>query len=162
MRQVHGRPPVGGERRQTPRWRDKKLVTVLTRSDEVPGMTGDLSLSGMRIGLPCAPGPIGERVEVSIAFAQEVLAAQCEIVYLRHRPWGALAGLRYVRPPADFRAFLTRRYCRPHAEDSAAPHRPALDRARRVLAELTWPPPAPPLLQPVEHPRARPRILILR
>jgi len=138
MRGARGRPPTGGERRQQRRWLDKRLVTVQALGDEYPGMTGDLSLTGMRIGLPRVTARVGGAMEVSIAFAQDVLTVNCRLVYVRERPWGALVGVRYAPGQEDFRRFLSRRYCQPEENETPQTPRVPFELTRRILRELVW------------------------
>jgi hypothetical protein len=79
-------------------------------------MTGDLSLAGLRIGLPCAPERVGRDLEICVAFAQELLTVRCQLVYARERGWGSLIGACYAPGQELFRRFLARRY--PPAEES--------------------------------------------
>lgn len=115
------RSPIVSERRKSPRWLDKVLLTIQTQDDEYLGMTGDLSLTGMRIGLPRAPGNIGGRADVCLAFARELLVVESDLIYVRELSWGALIGVRYTRGQQSFRRFLMGRYYRAGQEEGIFP-----------------------------------------
>ena len=98
------------EKRSAKRWRDKRLVLVRVNGQEFPGMTGDLSLDGMRLGLACVAHLLREKVVISIAFTNEVIAVTGRIRYARQRPWGCLIGVRFSGETSALRRYLARRY----------------------------------------------------
>ena len=98
------------EKRSAKRWSDKRLALVHVGGREFPGITGDLSLDGLRLGLACVAHQLRDEILVSIAFTNAVVEVTGRIRYARQRPWGCLVGVRFSGETQTLRQYLSRRY----------------------------------------------------
>ncbi|HSH68504.1 MAG TPA: PilZ domain-containing protein [Deferrisomatales bacterium] len=116
----HPIPCHRAERRRSHRWRDRRLLTVLDAAGEHPGMTADISPSGLCLALSRCSSRTGDELQCYVAFAQEVVELRGRLTHIQRRPWGVLVGICLSPGQEESRRFLARRY-----PPSVAP-RPAL------------------------------------
>ncbi len=124
-----GNHPILLDRRHTPRWRDKRLVTLWEACGEHLGMTADISPAGMRLTLTRCTSTVGDEVQISVAFAQEVLEVRGHLVHARQGTRGVRAGIRLTPGQDELCRFLARRYPSPatqHLPQAAPAAHPAV------------------------------------
>ncbi len=96
--------------RREPRWLDAKPAVAHVGEVECAGMTGDVSLGGIRVALVGpAPRP-GDRIQVEVAFEDRLVEVTGRVAYALRRPWGCVVG---VQSDESAQAFFARRYFAP-------------------------------------------------
>jgi hypothetical protein len=96
--------------RREPRWVDARMARVQLDGKEYLGLTGDVSLNGMRLALVGATPQSEDGIRVEVAFEREVIEMRGIVAHISPRPWGCLLGIQCEERNEKVRGFLSRRY----------------------------------------------------
>lgn len=98
------------ESRRDLRWVEVHHALATVDGQQFFGVTGDISLGGMRLALMEAKLEPGNDITLEIAFEDEVVSARGTVQRVESKPWGALAGISFEE---SMQGYLARRYLRP-------------------------------------------------
>ena len=99
--------------RREPRWIDGRMALSRVGDLEFPGMTGDISLSGLRLALVGLPFVPEDDIVVDVAYEEELVSLTGRIRYALSKPWGCVVGVRLHEIAPETRDFLEHRYKAP-------------------------------------------------
>jgi hypothetical protein len=100
-------PELFEDRRERPRWSDRRLVLARVGEREFLGVTENISLAGLRLVLAGEAPDEGASISVQVAFEEELASFEGELTYALPRPHGTVVGVRCAAAP---HGLLARRY----------------------------------------------------
>jgi len=109
-RRFHHQGDYLNDMRQEPRWIDRRMVLTRLGHAEYPGVTGDVSLRGLRVALVGPSLPPESDIQIDVAYEEDLVTFQGRIRYALSRPWGCIVGVDCVENDRATSDFLENRY----------------------------------------------------